>query len=160
MPLNLTAVIALKLLPVIVTVVPTAPLAGVNEVIDGAGNTVNEVALVAVPAGLVTVIVPVVVPLATTAVIEVLLTIAKEEALIPFTRTCVAELKLLPVMVIVVPMVPDEGLKDVIVGGRITVTIAVLVPVPKPLVALTTPVVAPDGTVVAIVVSLTIVNAV
>ena len=117
MPLNLTAVIALKLLPVIVTVVPTAPLAGVNEVIEGAGNTVNEEALVAVPAGFVTVTVPVVVPLATTAVIDVLLTITKEETLVPFTRTCVAELKLLPVIVMVVPMVPDEGLNEVIVGG-------------------------------------------
>ena len=67
--MNLTAVAPVKLLPVIVTEVPTGPLAGVKLLIVGAAITVNEVALVAVPAGVVTVTVPLVVPLATVAVI-------------------------------------------------------------------------------------------
>ena len=39
-PLKLTAVAPVKLVPVRVTVVPTAPLKGVKEVIVGAGTTV------------------------------------------------------------------------------------------------------------------------
>ena len=41
-PLNLTAVTPAKLLPLIVTLVPTGPLVGVNEVIVGAGAAVTD----------------------------------------------------------------------------------------------------------------------
>jgi hypothetical protein len=51
-PLNVTAVAPVKLVPLIVTVVPAPPLVGVKPVI--VGTTLKLVALVAVPAGVVT----------------------------------------------------------------------------------------------------------
>jgi hypothetical protein len=58
-----------KFVPVIVTVLPAVPIAGVKPLMDGAafGRTVNEVALTALPAGHVTRIGPVVAPAGTTA---------------------------------------------------------------------------------------------
>jgi hypothetical protein len=61
-PLNFTAELALKPTPLIVTTVPCGPLDGLIEVI--AKVTVNGV-IVAIPDGVVTVIVPVVAPLGT-----------------------------------------------------------------------------------------------
>src|SRR6185369_17167539 len=49
-PLNLTDVAPLKPLPLMVTVVPTGPLAGENEDTTGGLVTVNELALCPVPA--------------------------------------------------------------------------------------------------------------
>jgi hypothetical protein len=69
-PLNVTAVTPVKLAPVIVTVVPTAPLAGVKLVILGA--TVKVAELVAVPPAVVTLTGPVVALAGTAAVICVL----------------------------------------------------------------------------------------
>lgn len=66
----MTAVAPVKLAPLIVTLEPTAPLAGVKVVMRGA--TVKLLALVAVPAGVVMVIVPVVALAGTGAVIWVL----------------------------------------------------------------------------------------
>ena len=71
MPPNVTAVAPVKLVPVMVTEVPAKPDAGVNELIVGAGIKVKVPLLVAVPPGVVTETVPVL-PLATTAVIDVL----------------------------------------------------------------------------------------
>jgi hypothetical protein len=68
-PLNFTAVAPLKFAPVIVTLIPTAPLVGEKLVIDGAGMTVKLLALVPVPPAVVTLIVPVVAPDGTVAVI-------------------------------------------------------------------------------------------
>ena len=59
-PLNVTPVAPVKLVPLIVTLVPVGPLAGVKLVIVGGLVTVKLVALVAVPPGVVTLIVPVV----------------------------------------------------------------------------------------------------
>ena len=67
---NLTDVVPVKLVPLIVTGRPMEPLAGESEVI--AGLSVNVLALVAVPPELVTVILPVVAPEGTVAVILVL----------------------------------------------------------------------------------------
>jgi hypothetical protein len=64
-PLNVTAVAPVKLVPLIVTVVPMAPLAGVKPAI--VGNTLKLVALVAVPPELVTLTGPVVAPAGTVA---------------------------------------------------------------------------------------------
>ena len=64
-PLNLTAVAPLKLVPAIVTLVPTGPLPGVKPVIVGACSTVKFVALVATPPGVVTLSGPVVAPAGT-----------------------------------------------------------------------------------------------
>ena len=68
-PLKVTAVAPVKFVPVIATVVPTGPLAGVKLVMVGALAvvTVNAVALVAVPPGVVTLIGPLVAPAGTVA---------------------------------------------------------------------------------------------
>ena len=71
MVLNCTWVAPVKLVPVMVTEVPTGPLVGVKLVMVGAGITVKLPLLVAVPPGVVTLTVPVVVPAATVAVIWV-----------------------------------------------------------------------------------------
>jgi hypothetical protein len=64
-PLNFTAVAPVKFKPLIVTTVPTGPMAGVKLVILGA--TVKGAALVAVPPGVVTLSGPVVAPAGTAA---------------------------------------------------------------------------------------------
>ena len=67
-PLNLTADAPVKFVPVIVTLVPTGPLAGVKLVIVGAlALTVKLAELVAVPPGVVTLTGPVVAPAGTVA---------------------------------------------------------------------------------------------
>jgi hypothetical protein len=69
-PLNLTAVAPVRFVPVITTLVPTGPLAGLKLVIVGTEPpTVKLVALDAAPIGVVTAIVPVAAPLGTVAVI-------------------------------------------------------------------------------------------
>jgi hypothetical protein len=66
--LNATAVAPVKFVPLIVTVVPTCPLAGVKLVIvGGLAVTVNALGLVAVPADVVTVSAPLVAPCGTVA---------------------------------------------------------------------------------------------
>src|SRR3989442_15831007 len=70
-PLKATTVVPVKLVPLMVTLVPTGPLAGVKPVIVGGLVTVKLLALVAVPPGVVTLIVPVVAPVGTVARIEV-----------------------------------------------------------------------------------------
>src|SRR5437588_10237243 len=66
-PLNATRVAPVKLVPLIVTLVPTGPLAGVKLVIVGGLITVKLPALVAVPPGVVTLTVPAVAPVGTVA---------------------------------------------------------------------------------------------
>jgi hypothetical protein len=68
-PLKITALAPLRSVPVIVTLVPTGPLDGLKLVIVGAGMTVKLLALVAMPAGVVTAIGPVAAPEGTVAVI-------------------------------------------------------------------------------------------
>ena len=104
-PPKVTAVAPVKLVPVMVTTVPEPPLLGVNEVMVGGGMKVKVPLLVAVPPGVVTVIVPVV-PLPTVAVIEVALVTVKEVAAVPPKATAVAPVKLVPVMVTTVPAPP------------------------------------------------------
>src|SRR5437660_7792082 len=70
-PLNDTDVAPLKFVPLIVTLVPTGPLVGVKLAIVGGLTTVNELALVAVPPGVVTLSGPVVAPAGTVAWIAV-----------------------------------------------------------------------------------------
>ena len=66
-PLKATAVVPVKFVPLMVTLVPTGPLAGVKLVIVGGLITVKLLALVAVPPGVVTLMVPVVAPVGTVA---------------------------------------------------------------------------------------------
>ena len=66
-PLNATAVAPVKFVPLMVTLLPTSPLVGVKLVMVGGFTTVNAPVLVAVPAGVVTLSVPVVAPAGTVA---------------------------------------------------------------------------------------------
>ena len=67
--MNFTAVAPVNAVPVIVTLAPIAPLLGEKLVMAGGGITVKLLALVAVPPAVVTLMVPVVAPLGTVAVI-------------------------------------------------------------------------------------------
>ena len=67
MLLKATWVVPVKLVPVMVTTVPTGPLVGVKLVIAGGTITVKAVALVSVPSGVVTLIRPVEAPAGTVA---------------------------------------------------------------------------------------------
>ena len=70
--MNVTAVVPVKFVPVMVTSVPTGPFSGAKRVIVGGGTvTLNRVALVPVPWGVVTRTGPVVAPGGTVAAIEV-----------------------------------------------------------------------------------------
>lgn len=69
--MKLTVEAPVKLVPVMVTAVPTGPVVGVNDVMVGAGITVKALVVVTVPPGVVTLIVPVVVPVGTVTVILV-----------------------------------------------------------------------------------------
>jgi hypothetical protein len=70
MRLNPTARAVVRFVPLMVTSVPTRPLEGVNELIDGRRDTTAKfVALVAVPLGPVTLIFPLVAVAGTVAII-------------------------------------------------------------------------------------------
>jgi hypothetical protein len=153
-PLKVTAVAPVKLAPVIVTTVPPVPLVGVKLVIVGREITVKLAVLVAVPAGVVTLTGPVVAVAGTVAWMVVSEVTENVVAFTPLNVTAVAPVKLAPVIVTVVPLVPLVGEKLVIVGpGIITVKLAALVAVPAAVVTLRGPVVAVAGTVAWIVVS-------
>jgi hypothetical protein len=99
-PLKLTAVMPLKLVPVITTLVPVAPLLGLNPVILGNVlkvllNRVKRL-LVAVPPGVTTVIGPEVPVLGTVAVILVAELMVKLGEVTPLNLTAVAPVKLAP----------------------------------------------------------------
>jgi hypothetical protein len=139
-----------KFVPLIVTLVPTGPLAGVKLVIAGAGAdpTVNALALVATPPGVVTLSVPVVAPAGTVAWIAVAEVTVKEVALTPLNATAVAPLKFVPLIVTLVPTGPLVGEKlDIVGGGGTTVNALALLAVPAGVDTLNVPVVAPAGTV-------------
>ena len=118
----------------------------------------NVAALVAVPPGEVTEIVPVVAPVGTTAVIEVSEVTVKLVACVPLKDTLPVPVKLWPVRLTVVPTGPDDGEIEVRVVVGITVKVAELGPMAPGDQIQIWPVVAPVGTVVVIVVELTIVN--
>ena len=152
-PLNRTLVAPVKWLPLMVTDVPTAPLDGEKLLIVGADPlvTVKFDALVAVPDGVVTVILPVVAPLGTLAVIRPSFATLKL-ADVPLNRTLVAPVKWLPLMVTDVPTTPLDGEKLLIVGADplVTVKFDALVAVPDGVVTVILPVVAPLGTLAVI----------
>src|SRR5215213_2559172 len=151
---NFTRVVPVKALPAIVTSVPCLPLGGEKPVIAGAAGavvTVKLVGLVAVPAPVVTEIVPVVAPEGTVAVICVLEPTVKD-AEVPLNATADAPVKLVPLIVTSVPTGPLDGVNPLIAGaeGGVTVKLAALVPVPAPVVTEIVPLVAPEGTVAVI----------
>lgn len=154
-PLNVTAVAPVKLLPLMVTDVPTPPAVGLKPVMLGGVVTVKLDALVPVPEPFTTLMVPVVAPLGTVAVMLVAeLTVYDE--LIPLNLTAVIALNSVPVMVTEVPIGPEVGVKEVILGTGNTVKVAELLALPAGLVTVTTPLVDPFGTVQVIVVLFTI----
>lgn len=83
--------------------------------IDGGGVTVKEDELVALPAGVLTVIGPVVLPFGTVATIWVV-ELTVKLALIPLKRTAEGLIKFVPLIVTFVPVTPLSGVKPVIVG--------------------------------------------
>lgn len=105
----------MKPVPMIVTSCPMTPLAGVNELIEGA--VLKSVALAAVPPGVVTVILPEVAPTGTVDVIDMSLSTVKLVAPVPLNFTADAPVKYVPVMVTVSPTDPLEGVKEMMVGG-------------------------------------------
>src|SRR6266508_2299309 len=114
------------------------------------GRTVKVVALVPVPAGVVTLILPVTAPTGTVTLIWVAEFTAKL-APTPPNRTAVAPVKAVPVIVTAVPVLPLVGENEEILGAAlVTVKFVALVAVPPDVVTVIRPVVAPDGTFVSI----------
>ncbi len=148
----------LKFVPVIVTEVPSGPIAGVKVVMVGGGGAVmtKSVELVAVFVPTLTVITPVVAPAGTVVVILVEV-LDDTEVTVPLNRTVLSEgvgLKFVPVITTVFPANPLVGLKLVMVGGgNVTTKLVALVAVLLPTFTVITPVVAPAGTVVSILVA-------
>ena len=151
-PLNSTALASVKLVPLIVTLVPTGPLPGVKLEIVGGLMTVKLLALLAVPSEVVTLIGPLETPAGTVAVIAVA-ELTVKLALTLLNSTAVAPLKLVPLIVTLVPTGPLLGVKLEIVGGLMTVKLAALLAVPSEVVTLIGPLVAPAGTVAVIAVA-------
>ena len=116
-PPKFTAVVPVKLFPVIVIDVPVPPLDGVNEVIVGGGIKVKP-AIDAVPPGVVIVILPDA-PAPTTAVILVDELTVKDVAAIPPKLTDVAPVKFVPIMVMAAPVAALVGVKEVIFVNEI-----------------------------------------
>jgi len=143
-PLNRTAVAPPSAVPVIVTLVPTAPALGARLAI--AGLTVKDAPLAAEPAGVVTPIFPVVAPAGTVAVILVGVT-APTAAGVPLNVTDVAPVKFAPAIATLAPMTAPVGEKLVIRGATVN---GALVAVPPGVVTAMAPVVALAGTVVVI----------
>ncbi|HEY3943690.1 MAG TPA: hypothetical protein VGL78_00560 [Solirubrobacteraceae bacterium] len=114
-PLNFTTELELKPTPLIVTDVPTAALVGVRPVIDSVG--VKLVLLVAVPAAVVTEILPATAPLGTTAFSSVLDTNDTFGDVFELNLTFAPGTKFLPVIVTELPVIPDVGVNDDTVGG-------------------------------------------
>ena len=154
-PLNNTILFAgvvLKLVPLIVTGVPTAPLVGLKPVKVGDGNTVKFVALVSVTPLTVNVILPVVAPAGTVATMLVVVDDVTTAAT-PLNSTSLLPgvvLKFVPVIVIEAPTAPLEGLNPVMVGVAKTVKFETLNIVTPLTVTEILPEVAPAGTVVVI----------
>src|SRR5207245_1511781 len=111
-----TDVAPLKFVPLIVTLVPTGPLVGVKLAIVGGLTTVNELALVAVPPGVVTLSGPVVAPAGTVARIAVS-EVTVKVALTPLNVTEVAPVSFVPLIVTLVPTGQLVGGKPVMVGA-------------------------------------------
>jgi hypothetical protein len=112
-PLNLTDVAPVRFVPVITTDVPTAPLVGVNDVIVGVRAKLEE--LEPHPLAFRIRIGPLVAPAGTTNVRLVAVTLDGTALAVP-SLTDVAPVRFVPVTVTVVPIVPEVGVKLVIVG--------------------------------------------
>jgi mannitol/fructose-specific phosphotransferase system IIA component len=148
-PLNVTVLaprVAPKLVPVIVTAVPTGPLVGARLVSVGAVVTVYVSALLARPPTVTTTL-PVVAPVGTGTAMLVADQVVGVAA-VPLNVTVLVPRvapKLVPVIVTEVPTGPLVGDRLVSVGAAVTVYVSALLARP-PTVTTTLPVVAPVGT--------------
>lgn len=138
-----------KLVPVMVTVVPAVPLAGVKLAITGpeAAVTVKLVELAADPCAEMTAMGPLVAPAGTAAEIcEAESTV--KVALDPLNSTEEVPVKLEPEMTTRVPAGPLAGAKPAMIGDELAVTVKlrVLIAVPERVVTEMEPVVAIWGT--------------
>ena len=115
-PPKLTAVVPVKPLPVMVTVVPGPPLAGAEELIAGGGGMKVKPPRLPVPALLVTATLPEAAA-PTTAVMVPGVTMLNEVASTPPKLTDVTPSRLVPLIVTVVPAAACVGVKAVIVGA-------------------------------------------
>ena len=147
--MKVTLVAPVKAVPVIVTAVPKIPVVGEMEVT--CGFTAKFAELVAVPFGVVAVILPVVAPSGTLVLICVS-EITVKVAAVPLNFTAVAPVKPVPVMVTEAFTNPLVGEKELIVGAAVdfTVKLAELLSLPEGVVTLILPVVAPAGTLAVI----------
>jgi len=118
-PVKVTPVEFAREVPMIVTVLPTIPLVGMIDVI--LGLTRNTEGLVAVPPGVVTVIVPAVTPEGAVVVIVLSDTTLNGVAARPLNFTAVAPVNAPPVIVIAVPATPEWGVKSAMEGIADTV---------------------------------------
>lgn len=117
--LNLTAVVPTKFEPLIVTDVPTGPLVGEKFVMFGrhVDPTMKLAVLSPDPSGVVTLILPVVAPAGTVAVIEVFEFTVGVVWSAPPNSTSVAPWKWLPEIVTGVPTGPHAGVNPSTVGA-------------------------------------------
>jgi hypothetical protein len=151
-PLNFTmllAAIVLKFAPMIVTLVPTAPLVGVKLAIEGGTIMIKSVALVATCPLTSKVIFPVVAPVGTEVTMLVGVGVPIIGATVPLNFTMLLEvvvLKFVPVIVTVAPTIPLAGVKLAIVGGTIMIKSVALVATCPLTSKVIFPVVAPVGT--------------
>jgi len=111
-----TAVAPVKLVPVITTDVPVPPDVGVKEVMVGEDVVVKVKLLLEVAVLLLTTVIAPVVPEPTIAVICAAELTVKLCAAVPPKDTAVAPVKLVPVITTDVPVPPDAGVKEVMVG--------------------------------------------
>ena len=111
-----TIVAPVKFVPVIITEVPAPPTFGENDVIVGIKRCVNKLVDDAVPDGVVIDITPDV-PLPIIALMLVALSTVNKLALVPPNFTLVVPIKLVPVIITTVPVIPLDGVKDIIVVG-------------------------------------------
>jgi hypothetical protein len=145
-PLNRTAVTPVKLSPLMTTDVPILPFVGEKLLITGE-VPVNFAALVAVPAGVFTLIDPVVLPAGTTAEISTLELTVKAAA-IPLRVTEDVSVRLAPLIVTAVPAGPLVGENEVIDGRGLK--FEDVLAVPFGVITVIRPVVASAGTIVVI----------
>src|SRR5260370_25602960 len=123
-PLKATPVTLTKFAPVMTTLLPIAPLPGLNPLITGSVVTVKSEALWAVPFGVVTEIFPDVAPEGTVAVIWVAELTVNVFRAVPLNFTLVAPVKVAPEMVKTVPPFPLAGGTPVMAGLTRAVVIA------------------------------------
>lgn len=149
-PPNRTAVAPVKFVPEIVITAPGMPPVGVKAVMVGAGALmVKPFALVAVPPGVVTLIVPLDASAGTVTAMSVPSVLTSNKlAESPPKRTLVAPVKFVPIMLTSAPVIPLVGENPEIVGtGGMTVN-GVVVVILRPLLSVMVigPVCAPGGT--------------